>query len=91
MGSYVSGSIAVPTWVQREAGYGAAEAGGCHRHTRAIVIDIALAHAVGDKVEAAYRRGDLFPKCRQLMDAWADYCAHPAPACAGVVAMRRGQ
>ena len=36
--------------------------------------EMALAHAVGDKVEAAYRRGDLFDKRRQMMDAWADYC-----------------
>jgi hypothetical protein len=35
---------------------------------------MALAHVVGDKVEAAYRRGDLFEKRRQLMDAWARYC-----------------
>jgi hypothetical protein len=35
---------------------------------------MALAHAVGDKVEAAYRRGDLFEKRRRLMTAWADFC-----------------
>jgi hypothetical protein len=35
---------------------------------------MALAHAVGDKVEAAYRRGDLFMKRRQLMEAWANHC-----------------
>lgn len=34
----------------------------------------ALAHAVRNKVEAAYQRGDLFDKRRQLMDAWALYC-----------------
>jgi integrase len=39
------------------------------------VADMALAHVVGDKVEAAYRRGDLFQKRRQLMDAWARHCA----------------
>ena len=39
------------------------------------VVEMALAHAVGDKVEAAYRRGDLFQKRRLLMDAWAKYCA----------------
>jgi integrase len=37
------------------------------------VREMALAHAVGDKVEAAYRRGDLFQKRRQLMDAWGQY------------------
>jgi hypothetical protein len=30
---------------------------------------MALAHAVENKVEAAYRREDLFDKLRQLMDA----------------------
>ncbi len=35
------------------------------------VAEMALAHAIGDKVEAAYRRGDLFEKRRQLMDRWA--------------------
>ena len=44
------------------------------------VAEMALAHAVGDKVEAAYRRGDLFQKRRQLMDAWARFCADPVPA-----------
>lgn len=37
------------------------------------VCEMALAHAVGDKVEAAYRRGDLFEKRRQLAEAWARY------------------
>ena len=38
------------------------------------VVEMALAHAVGDKVEAAYRRGDLFEKRRLLMQAWTSYC-----------------
>jgi integrase len=38
------------------------------------VAEMALAHTVADKVEAAYRRGDLFQKRRQLMDAWAKHC-----------------
>jgi integrase len=38
------------------------------------VAEMALAHTVSDKVEAAYRRGDLFDKRRKLMDAWAEYC-----------------
>ncbi len=42
------------------------------------VSEAALAHIVGDKVEAAYRRGDLFEKRRRLMDAWAEFCAKPA-------------
>jgi integrase len=43
------------------------------------VAEMALAHAVADKVEAAYRRGDLFAKRRQLADAWAKFCTAPAP------------
>jgi integrase len=38
------------------------------------VAEMALAHSIGNKVEAAYRRGDLFEKRRGLMEAWADYC-----------------
>jgi integrase len=39
------------------------------------IVEMALAHAIGSGVEAAYRRGDLFDKRRELMDAWAEYCA----------------
>jgi hypothetical protein len=35
---------------------------------------MALAHAIGNQVEAEYRRGDLFDKRRELMDEWAAYC-----------------
>jgi integrase len=38
------------------------------------VAEAALAHVVGDRTEAAYRRGDLFEKRRRLMDAWAAHC-----------------
>ena len=38
------------------------------------VAEMALAHAVGDKVEAAYRRGDMFEKRRALADTWAAFC-----------------
>jgi integrase len=51
------------------------------------VAEAALAHVVGDKVEAAYRRGDLFEKRRRLMDAWAGFCAK-APAAGEVVLLR---
>jgi len=37
------------------------------------VVEGALAHVVANQVEAAYRRGDLFDKRRQLMQAWCDY------------------
>jgi integrase len=38
------------------------------------VVEMALAHIVSDKVEAAYRRGDMVQKRRELMEAWARYC-----------------
>jgi integrase len=38
------------------------------------MLDIALAHKVSDKVEAAYRRSDMREKRRQLMADWAAYC-----------------
>jgi hypothetical protein len=36
-------------------------------------VSDALAHAISDKTEAAYRRGDLFEKRRKLMETWASY------------------
>ena len=41
------------------------------------VCEMALAHAISDKAEAAYRRGDLFEKRRRLMADWAKYCDTP--------------
>jgi len=38
------------------------------------VVEMALAHVIGNKVEAAYRRGDLFNKRRQLLTEWSKYC-----------------
>lgn len=42
------------------------------------VCELALAHVNNDRVEAAYRRSDLFEKRRLLMAAWADYIANIA-------------
>ena len=39
------------------------------------VCEMALAHAIESKTEAAYRRGDLFMKRYELADRWAKYCA----------------
>lgn len=52
------------------------------------VAEMALAHVVGDKVEAAYRRGDLFEKRRRLMADWERYCASKK-ATAVVVPLRK--
>lgn len=41
------------------------------------VAEMALAHAVGDQTEAAYRRGDLFEKRRELMSLWAKFIETP--------------
>ena len=38
----------------------------------------ALAHVVGDKTEAAYARGDLFQRRKELMAEWAKFCAKPS-------------
>ena len=43
-------------------------------HFPNFVVEKALAHTIANKVEAAYRRGDLLKKRRGLMDAWATYC-----------------
>lgn len=50
------------------------------------VCEMALAHVIGNKAEAAYRRGDLFDKRRTLMEAWAGYCEQASSG--KVIAMR---
>jgi integrase len=49
------------------------------------VVETALAHTIDSKVEAAYRRGDLFEKRRRLMNDWAAYCGRVEPAATGRV------
>ncbi|MCP4620666.1 MAG: integrase arm-type DNA-binding domain-containing protein [Bradyrhizobium sp.] len=53
------------------------------------VSEAALWHAVADKVEAAYRRGDLFEKRRRLMAEWAKYCTGQGAAKRGAVVQIR--
>ena len=52
------------------------------------VAEQALAHTIANKVEAAYRRGDLFEKRRHLMQEWAQYCQSPAPELGQVIQIR---
>jgi integrase len=52
------------------------------------VAEMALAHAIGDKVEAAYRRGDLFEKRRLMMRDWGKFSGKIQTA-ADVVAIKR--
>ena len=52
------------------------------------VCEMALAHVVGNKSEAAYRRGDMFEKRRRLMSDWTTYCASVSSAAAKVTPIR---
>jgi integrase len=54
------------------------------------VAEAALAHAISNKVEAAYRRGDLLEKRRRLMNEWAAWCSRPVPTGATVTAIGVG-
>lgn len=49
------------------------------------VAEMALAHVVENATEAAYRRGDLFEKRKELMQAWADHLLKTAPKAKTVV------
>ncbi|WP_349816783.1 site-specific integrase [Comamonas sp. NoAH] len=40
------------------------------------VAEMALAHTIGNAVEAAYRRGDLFTKRAEMMTEWARFCTY---------------
>jgi integrase len=52
------------------------------------VVEMSLAHAIGDKVEAAYRRGDLLKKRYRFMEEWAKFCAAP-PVAGSVTGLRQ--
>ncbi|HXF65642.1 MAG TPA: integrase arm-type DNA-binding domain-containing protein [Burkholderiales bacterium] len=52
------------------------------------VCEMALAHTITDKTEAAYRRGDLFEKRRALMGAWAEFIDRP-PSEGTVIPLRQ--
>lgn len=54
------------------------------------MLELALAHNVGDETERAYRRGDMFEKRRALMDAWAAFIAAPAGGNVTDLATARG-
>ncbi|MEI6643975.1 MAG: integrase arm-type DNA-binding domain-containing protein [Novosphingobium sp.] len=54
------------------------------------VAEMALAHTIDNKVERAYRRGDLFDKRRRLMDDWASYCGTVGSAAGDNVKPIRG-
>ncbi len=53
------------------------------------VVEMALAHVVANQVEAAYRRGDLLDKRRELMQDWADHLDRLKAGGADVVPIRQ--
>lgn len=63
-----------------------AEVSSCPNH----VVEMALAHKIGNAVEAAYRRGDLIEKRARLMADWAAFCDCVRPSTAAVVPIRAG-
>jgi integrase len=52
------------------------------------MAEMALAHSIGDKVEAAYRRGDMLLKRFRMMNDWATYCTTVRSAAETVVPIR---
>lgn len=55
------------------------------------VAEMALAHSIDNKVERAYRRGDLFDKRRRLMQDWAHFCERPVIDAGTVTPIRTGR
>jgi integrase len=78
----------VPAWISREGdsvvphGFRSSfrDWAAEQTHYPAEMAEMALAHTVGSKVEAAYRRGDMFEKRRQMMADWAAWCGGSAAA-----------
>jgi hypothetical protein len=50
--------------------------------------EMALAHTISNKAEAAYRRGAQLEKRRDLMEAWARFCDGGGPTSGGVINKR---
>jgi integrase len=53
------------------------------------VAEAALAHVIADKVEAAYRRGDLFEKRKRMMDDWSDFLSRVETVTDNVIPLNR--
>ena len=52
------------------------------------IAEMTLAHTIPNKVEAAYRRRDLYQKRALMMQDWANYCGDPSPHIAEVIPLR---
>ena len=90
----------LPAWVDAKSGRRAVPHGfrstfmdWAHETTNTpkTVMDMALAHLVEDKTEAAYRRGDLLEKRHPLMAKWARYCASTPAKIANLAEKRRAK
>lgn len=53
------------------------------------VVEMSLAHAIKDATEAAYRRGDMLLKRRQLMSDWENFCSASNETAAEVIKFQR--
>ncbi len=58
-------------------------------NTPSDVAEMALAHTIKNKVEAAYRRGDLLEKRRVLMELWADFCQRATADVVPITAVKK--
>lgn len=84
----------------RAAGAGSATTHGCRSTFKdwasertsfpAEVSEMALAHAISDKTEAAYRRGELMKKRTAMMEQWALFVTMPANAKVVSIGSKRG-
>ena len=52
------------------------------------LAEMALAHTISGKVEAAYRRGDMLERRRQMMMDWARFCDAPAAKSTSIANLR---
>jgi integrase len=55
------------------------------------VVEMALAHVIGSKVERSYQRGELLDKRRRLMVEWSRYCTATPTSFGEVVQIKRGR
>jgi integrase len=79
-----AGRVAVPHGMRSTFRDWAGERTGYPRD----VIEMALAHTIENKVEAAYRRGDMLDKRRPVMNAWAQFCSRAEVTGGKVLALR---
>ncbi len=49
------------------------------------LAEMALAHTIGNAVEAAYRRGDMLEKRREMMNQWAQFAIQVSPMPSNVI------